>query len=106
MSPLALAGWLALQSTAPQATLLLAGEAVKVDLGRRQLVLRTVEPLRETTFDVNDARTRMSSGGRPIALEGVRSGEWVLVRYEAAIPHPVAVLVRVGAARPGPGPRR
>jgi hypothetical protein len=106
MSLLALAGWLVLQSPAPDVPTVLAGEAVKVDLGRRQLVVRTVEPPRETTFNVEDGRTRIASGGRPLALEGVRAGEWVLVAYQAAGLQPVALLVKVGAARPGPGPRR
>jgi hypothetical protein len=105
MSPLALAGWLVLQSPAPEAAFL-AGEAVKVDLGRRQLTVRTTEPLRETTFNVEDGRTRLLSGGRPATLEGVRAGEWVLVAYEAAGAQRVALLAKVGAARPAAGPRR
>jgi hypothetical protein len=106
MSPLALAGWLALQSPAPVASQFLAGEAVKVDLGRRQLVVRSTDPPRETTFQVDARRTSIASGGRPLALEGVRAGEWVLVSFEGAGPQRLAVLVKVGAARPAPGPRR
>jgi hypothetical protein len=106
MSLLALAGWLVLQSAAPEAPPVLAGEAVKVDLGRRHLVVRTIEPRRETTFHLEEGRSRIVSGGRVLPLEAVRAGEWVLVAYESTGPQPVALLVKVGAARPGSGPRR
>ena len=85
---------------------LLAGEAVKVDLGRRQLVVRAADPLREIAVDVDAARTRLSSGGRPISLERVRPGQWVLVAYEQEGAQRMAVLVKVGAVRPSAGPRR
>jgi hypothetical protein len=105
MHPLALlAASLAVQAAAGGPAML-AGEAVKVDLGRRQLVVRTLDPLRETAFQV-DARTRMAAGGRPLELERVRPGEWVLVAYEPVGVQRVAVLVKVGAVRPSTGPRR
>lgn len=102
----ALAGWLMLQQPAPVATGLLAGEVVKVDLARRHLVVRSADPPRETAFVVDAVRTRMGCGGRPIALEGIRPGEWVLVAHEAAGLQPLAVLVKVGAVRPSPASRR
>jgi hypothetical protein len=107
MSPLALlAGVLALQAVPAPAPALLVGEAVKVDLGRRHLIVRTADPLREVAFQVDEARTRLSSGGRAIPLEAVRPGEAVLVAWEPAHTQRVAVLVKVGAVRPSAGPRR
>ena len=106
MHPLALlAASLAVQAAAGGPAML-AGEAVKVDLGRRQLVVRTLDPLRETAFQVDASRTRMAAGGRPLELERVRPGEWVLVAYELVGVQRVAVLVKVGAVRPSTGPRR
>jgi len=106
MHPLAvLAASLAVQAAAAGPAML-AGEAVKVDLGRRQLIVRTLDPLRETAFQVDPTRTRMAAGGRPLELECVRPGEWVLVAYEAAGAQRLAVLVKVGAVRPPAGPRR
>ncbi|HEU5320454.1 MAG TPA: hypothetical protein VFX28_06610, partial [Methylomirabilota bacterium] len=101
MNPLALvAGVLALQAVPGPPPALLAGEAVKVDLGRRLLVVRTTDPPRETSFQVDAARTRLSAGGRTVPLTGVRPGEWVLVAYEPAGAQRMAVLVKVGAVRP------
>lgn len=107
MNPLALlATLLALQAAPAPPPALLAGEAVKVDLGRRQLVVRAADPLREIAIDVDEARTRLAAGGRPVTLESVRPGQWVLVAYEQAGTQRVAVLVKVGAVRPAAGPRR
>jgi hypothetical protein len=104
--PALVAGVLALQAAPAPAPALLAGEAVKVDLGRRLLVVRTADPLRESSFLVDAARTRLSAGGRSVSLGSVRPGEWVLVAYEPAGAQRVAVLVKVGAVRPSAGPRR
>src|SRR5262245_36751515 len=101
-----LAAVLAFQPAPAPPPALLAGEAVKVDLGRRQLVVRAADPLREIAFDVDAARTRLSSGGRTVTLESVRPGQWVLVAFEEAGTQRVAVLVKVGAVRPSAGPRR
>jgi hypothetical protein len=108
MIPLGLlAALLAFQPAPPDpAPALLAGEAVKVDLGRHQLVVRTADPPREVAVDVDAARTRLAAGGRPVTLAGVRPGQWVLVAYEQAGAQRVAVLVKVGAVRPSAGPRR
>src|SRR5688572_6056524 len=107
MNPMALLAALLVFPAAPAPPpALLAGEAVKVDLGRRQLVVRAADPLREIPFDVDAARTRLASFGRPVTLESVRPGQWVLVAYEQAGAQRVAVLVKVGAVRPSAGPRR
>ena len=107
MIPMALlAAALAFQAAPAPPPALLAGEAVKVDLGRRQLVVRATDPLREIAVDVDAARTRLAAGGRPVTLESVRPGQWVLVAYEQAGGQRVAVLVKVGAVRPSAGPRR
>ncbi|HET8648330.1 MAG TPA: hypothetical protein VFO85_22725 [Vicinamibacteria bacterium] len=101
MPSLALAALIAVQAVAA-APAPLSGEAVKVDLRRRQLVVRWGDPLRETAFAV-EPDTRISAGGRAIPLEAVRPGEWVLVAFEARGARRVAVLVKVGAARPATG---
>lgn len=106
MASMVLAALLALEATPPAAPPLLGGQAIKVDLARRQLVVRTTAPPRETAFLVDESRTRISSGGRAIGLERVSPGEWVLVAYEAVGAQRLAVLVKVGAARPPAGPRR
>ena len=107
MNPMALvAALLAFQAAPAPPPALLVGEAVKVDLGRRQLVVRTAEPLREVAVEVDAARTRLSAFGRPITLEVVRPGQWVLVAYEQMGTQRMAVLVKVGAVRPSAGPRR
>ena len=107
MNPTALlAALLAVQAAPAPSPSLLAGEAVKVDLGRRQLVVWAADPLREIPVDVDATRTRLSTGGRPVTLESVRPGQWVLVAYEEAGAQRVAVLIKVGAVRPPAGPRR
>jgi hypothetical protein len=106
MAWLALAALMALRPAPAAGPELTAGEAVRVDLARRQLVVRSVDPPRETAFLVDACRTRMSWGGRAVGLETVRPGEWVLVASEPAGAQRLAVLVKVGAARPRPGPRR
>lgn len=106
MASLVLAALLALEATPPAAPALLAGQAVRIDLSRRQLVVRTTDPLRETAFQIDASRTLISWGGRAVGLERVRPGEWVLVAYESAGAQRLAVLVKVGAARPPAGPRR
>jgi len=84
---------------APAGPALLSGEAIKIDLGRRLLVVRTVAPPRETAFLVDPARTTIGSGGRTIALDAIRPGEWVLVASEPGTPR-LAVLIKAGAPRP------
>ena len=107
MNPVALlAALLAFQATPSAPTTLLAGEAVKVDLGRRQMVVRTLDPAGEVAVEVDASRTRLAAWGRPVTLESVRPGQWVLVAYEQAGAQRVAVLVKVGAVRPSAGPRR
>lgn len=97
-----LAAWLAAPPAAPA---VLAGEAIKIDVGRRQLVVRTVSPPREHVFLVDAARTHIAAGGRTIALDAIRPGEWVLIasqpgKGDLGTPR-LAVLVKAGAARPG-----
>lgn len=97
-----LAAWLAAPAAAPA---VLAGEAIKIDVGRRLLVVRTVSPPREHVFQVDAARTHIAAGGRTIALDAIRPGEWVLIASEApkgdAPGSPrLAILVKAGAARP------
>lgn len=106
MASLVLAALMALQATPAAGPSLMAGEAIKVDLARRQLVVRTTDPMRETAFLIDESRTRMSSGGRAIGLGSVRPGDWVLIAYEPAGAQRLAVLVKIGASRPRPGPRR
>jgi hypothetical protein len=106
MASLVLAALLALQATPAAGPALIEGEAIRVDLARRQLVVRTTDPLRETAFLVDESRTRMWSGGRAVGLDRVRPGEWLLVAYEPAGAQRLAVLVKIGAARPRAGARR
>jgi hypothetical protein len=106
MVSLPLLALLALQAAPSVAPVLVAGDAVKVDLSRRQLIVRSPDRQRETVLDVDASRTRITAGGRPLALESVRPGEWVQAAYETAGAQRVAVLIEVGAPRPAPGPRR
>jgi len=48
---------------------------------------------------VDPARTTIGSGGRTIALDAIRPGEWVLVASEPGTPR-LAVLIKAGAPRP------
>lgn len=102
MASLVLAALMALQATPAAGPSLMAGEVMKVDLSRRQLVVRTMDPMRETAFLVDESRTRMSSGGRAIGLGSVRPGDWALIAYEPAGAQRLAVLVKIGASRRGP----
>jgi hypothetical protein len=87
---------------------LVVGEAVRVDLGRRCLVVRVAgrEP-REIELAVDDA-TRFTSAGRAIRLDDVHPGDRVLVSCsDAEDGRHLARLVRAGGARaavPGPSP--
>jgi len=61
------------------AALLMTGEAVRVDLGRRDLVVKVAgREAREIEFAVDEA-TRISSAGRTLLLEDVRPGDRVVV---------------------------
>jgi hypothetical protein len=106
MGPLPLLALFALQAAPPAGPLLLSGDAVKVDLSRRQLIVRSPDRVRETELDLDASRTRITSGGRSHNLESVRPGEWVKAAYETAGAQRIAVLIEVGAARPAPGQRR
>jgi hypothetical protein len=94
-----LAAWLAAPAPPAASPAVLAGEAIKVDLGRRQLVVRTLSPPRENVFQVDPVRTQIAAGGRAIALDAIRPGEWVLVASVPGTPR-LAVFVKAGAARP------
>jgi hypothetical protein len=82
------------------AALLITGEAVRVDLGQRALVVKIAgRAPREVEFTV-DAATRISASGRSLLLEDVRPGDRVLVSgTEAEAGRGQARFVRVGAAR-------
>jgi hypothetical protein len=92
------------------AALLTTGEAVRVDLGHRSLVVKVAghEP-REIEFAVDDA-TRISAAGRAVLLEDVRPGDRVVVSgTQVEGGRRQARLVRAGASRmavPSPSPDR
>jgi hypothetical protein len=91
------------------AALLITGEAVRVDLGQRALVVRIAgREAREVEFTV-DAATRISASGRSLLLEDIRPGDRVLVSGTEGEPgRGQARLVRVGATRaavPSPSAR-
>lgn len=91
---------------------LVVGEAVRVDLGRRSLVVRVAggEP-REMEFAIDDA-TRFASAGRAIRLDDVRPGDRVVVSCsDGEGGRHLARLVRSGGSRaavptPSPTPTR
>jgi len=61
-------------------THLLVAEAVRVDLRRRWLVVKTGEqPPAELQIAVDEGRTRVSSGGRAVRFEDIRPGDRVAV---------------------------
>ncbi len=82
------------------AALLVAGEAVRVDLGQRALVVKVAGRVpREVEFTV-DAATRISASGRSLLLEDVPPGDPVTVSgTEGQGGRGRARLVRVGAPR-------
>jgi hypothetical protein len=82
------------------AALLMTGEAVRVDLGRRDLVVKVAgrEP-REIEFAVDEA-TRITAAGRTLLLEDVRPGDRVVVSGTAVEGgRRAARFVRVGTSR-------
>jgi len=91
---------------------LVVGETVRVDLGRRSLVVRVAggEP-REMEFAIDDA-TRFASAGRAIRLDDVRPGDRVVVSCsDGEGGRHLARLVRSGGSRaavptPSPTPTR
>ena len=91
---------------------LVVGEAVRVDLGRRALVVRIAgPPPREMELAVDDA-TRFTSAGRAIRLDDVRPGDRVVVSCaDGEGGRHFARLVRAGGGRaavpsPSPSPAR
>ena len=82
------------------AALLVTGEAVRVDLGQRTLVVKVAgrEP-REIEFAVDEA-TRISAAGRAVLLEDVRPGDRVVVSgIEGEGGRRQARLIRAGTPR-------
>ena len=91
---------------------LVVGEAVRVDLGRRALVVRIAgQPPREMERADDDA-TRFTSAGRSIRLDDVRPGERVVIACaDGDGGRHLARLVRAGGGRaavptPSPSPGR
>ena len=82
------------------AALLVTGEAVRVDLGQRTLVVKVAGPEpREIEFAV-DAATRISAAGRAVLLEDVRPGDRVVVSgIEGEGGRRQARLIRAGTPR-------
>lgn len=61
-------------------THLLVAEAVRVDLRRRSLLVKTGErPPAELQIGVEEDRTRVSAGGRAVRFEDIRPGDRVAV---------------------------
>lgn len=90
-------------------THLLVAEAVRVDLRRHVLVVKTADtPPAELQIGVEEGKTRVSSGGKAIRLEDVRPGDRVAVSCsdDAAGAHTARLIVirPRGAASPAPSP--
>jgi hypothetical protein len=91
-------------------THLLVAEAVRVDLRRRVLVVKTGDqPPAELQIGVEEGRTRVSSGGRAMKLEDVRPGDRVAVSCsdDASGAHVARLIVirpRSGTSTPAPAP--
>jgi hypothetical protein len=84
---------------------LIEGELVRVDLGRRILVLRPAkEPAHEVDVAV-DAGTTITSSGRAVPLEGLKPLEKIAVSCEGNGSEPCrARRVVAGPARDAVGP--
>lgn len=102
-----------LVATAPRArSHLVAGELVRIDLGRRVLTLKTAEaPPREIEVAV-EGTTRIRAGGRAVRLEDLRTGERALVSCTDGEPgRHAARWIKIGPSRyaapspPGTSPR-
>lgn len=90
-------------------THLLVAEAVRVNLRRRALVVKTLDkPPVELQIGVEEGKTRVSSEGKAIRLEEVRPGDRVAISCsdDAAGAHTARLIVirPRGAASPEPRP--
>jgi hypothetical protein len=90
-------------------THLFVAEAVRVDLRRRALFVKTGDqPPVELQIGVEEGKTRVSSGGRASRLEDVRPGDQVAVSCsdDAGGAHTARLIVirPRGAASPAPSP--
>jgi hypothetical protein len=88
-------------------THLMVAEAVRMDLRRRLLVVKTGEqPPVELQIAVDEGRTRVSAGGRAARFEDIRPGDRVAVSCsdDAAGAHTARLIVirPRGAASPSP----
>jgi hypothetical protein len=92
-------------SRAAAADRLVEGELVRVDLGRRVLVLRpAVKPAREVDVAV-DAASAITVSGRPAALEELKPQERIAVFCDGTVRGSCrATRVRAGPARHAAGP--
>ena len=84
---------------------LIEGELIRVDLGRRRLVLRPAgNPAREMDVAV-DAATTITASGRVLALEELKPVERIAVSCDGTLsPSCRARRGRAGPARHTPGP--
>jgi hypothetical protein len=85
-------------------THLVTGELARLDLGRRVLVVK-VKPPEGAPFELEvqtDEGTRISAGGRTLALSEMKPGERVLVSCSDDGPRHRALLVKMGAPRKSP----
>jgi hypothetical protein len=84
---------------------LIEGELVRVDLGRRRLVLRPAGgPAREMDVAV-DGATTITASGRVLALEELKPVERIAVSCDATVsPACRARRERAGPVRHAPGP--
>jgi hypothetical protein len=91
-------------------THLLVAEAVRVDLRRRALFVRTTdEPPVELRIGVEEGRTRVSAGGQTVRLEDVRAGDRLAISCDddAAGNHAarlIAIRPRAGSPPPATTP--
>jgi hypothetical protein len=84
---------------------LLEGELVRVDLGKRVLLVRPADgPPREVDAAV-DAATTITASGRAVALEDLKPAERIAVVCDGTVsPSCRARRVRAGPARHAAGP--
>jgi hypothetical protein len=90
-------------------THLLVAEAVRVDLRRRWLVVKTREqPPVELHIGVDEGRTRVRLGGRVVPFEDIRPGDRVAISCsdDASGAHTARLIVirRQGVAHPAASP--